>query len=819
MYTTVLHQLFSRVELETYKPDGQRSKVVVWGEYAANDLDVHPDNLMDHVLQEKHSFVFPKADQIRLIRVWDKDGMFISSYNDFMYALGISINSKPALNEPASNPYLVQLQGDSTMYKDPWTRLALLQMWGDLRSVSIGAGANKEMIEVATYGLLLPQFDIELERLIDATAKDITKAAKYIGRLLRPFRYWTMDNPSISVRAWEVDSFIDGWTCSVDLNYCADALKVPNPQIGDRLEITALGVRGLLKGHGVVGEHNEANVIVYGAQFKQIIQSSGLQWFAVDVLHGSNEAYLDIQTLVNLGTTVFPESMLQQWISETISTAISKTKDALLPPILKDLSVLLRDPSKLKADRWCLRRMAMHDLPAMLPVMIRKTYAFHRSSIRKLNNMRVAIPGAVRRYVTPDLLGEVKPGYITIRGQSFYIAREDAEWFHALHGGSDSDDGFVIIPITMNRVLLYRNPNQLGEWSVMQLQDNDHEFEAVNNLQLPISQRLNWKRKDLTVNQIMDTVSSFWEYIASESIEIDRALVPRIPERYRDKVRATDGWVTRMFQYADHHLSLADEAIDLYSKEMNIPEALITAPRSQFYEFARELRGIYGKGIRTARNLNKRFKEKTMAGEAEVDADLRNRIEKVHGRVRGALNQLEPDAQKLVVRDLMRICYLELPGSTAGENGYVLTQANDGVLSISSSPNGRSLGTWDILIDLLVDQGFGRRLNQREDRIEFETSQTPIAYEGTGFAIRVIGGWQCMAGRCTSSMPSEDKLISMAYQEVKLANSVQVNKGHLFIEGTEFGRIVNHDRVADGDYRVLYPGHPGKSQVLYISES
>lgn len=813
MMTTILHQLFPRVEIETYHVEGTKTSYVFWGDFSSKELNIHPDELMDHVLKQQHSFVFPKAESIRLIRVWSDEGMFIDNYDDFLSALGIELQTNPVDRITGDNPYLRALQSDQRT-QNAWSRLVLLKMWSDLRGVSIGAGANKEMVEVAVYGHLNSAFDIELEQLIDASAKDITKAAKYLGRLLRPFRYWSMEEPSMQVRSIEVNAFTDGFTASVDRSYCIEQLGVPGVSIGDRLEITCLNEHGLLKGHGVVGDHPETDVILFGDQYKHIIRGKGLKWFGIEVLHGSEEAYLDIQTLVNLGTSVFPEPLLQEWISETIKTSVKRTQNAQLPSILKDLRVLLNDPAKITADRWCLRRMAMHDLPAMLPVMLRKTYAFYRSSIQKLGKLRIAIPGAIRRYVTPALGRDVKPGSITIQGASFFISEEDAGWFHQLHGGSDSDDGFVIIPITDNRVLLYRNPNQLGEWSVMRVQESDVSFTTSNELDLPVAQRLNWKRQDLTVNMIMDTVAQFWDHLESDAVEVDRALLHRIPESHRDRIKTTDGWLSRLFDFAQLHLSLADDAIEEYSRRMPIPDELITAPRSPFYEIARELRSEYGRGIRAARNQNAEYKEKHPEDLVKIETDLQQRIEKVHGRIRGQLNKLDCDTQKLVVRDLMRICYLELPGVTTG-NGYTLTQANDGVLGISSSRGGRSRGTWDVMIDLLVDQGYGHRLAFDEGCIMFGSPHGAVEYHTDSMAVRIIGGWQMVE---TDRSATENERIALAYQTVKRSNRVKVKGQRVFIHGSEFGRIASRTHVQDGQYQILSPGRPGKSLILQIAE-
>ena len=813
MYTTILHQLCTRVEIESFKVNGDQIQHVIWGEQGGKDLDIHPDYLMDHVLEHKHSFIFPKADQIRLIRIWDTDGLFVSGYAEFLKVIGIDLQTSIGNEVALENRYLDHLRADIPS-PEPWTRAVLLRMYSEIRGISIGAGANKEIVEAHTFGQLEREYSIDLEALIDSASSSINKIGKYIGRLLRPFRYYSMDKPSIEIQNMEVDAFIDGWTCSVDQNYCRKVLGAPKVKVGDRLEITALTGSGLLKGHGEVGDHPNTNVILFGDQFKELVKGTTLSWFAVEPLHGSDEAFLDIQTLVNLGNHVFQEEDLQDWISNAISEAVIKTRDTELPALLKDTDVLLKDPTKINSDKWSLRRMAMHDLEAMLPVMVRRTYSFHRSGIKKLNNLRVRIPGAIRRYVTPDLAGVVLPGSIVIRDQSFYISRQDADWFHRLHGGSDSDDSFVLIPITANRVMLYRNPNQLGEWSIMSIQKSDHAITEVNQFQPPIAQRYNIKSDSDTPDKIMETVSAFWDYMVASKVEVDSVLLPRIPERHRDLVKSKSGWLSKLYQYADNNLMLADQAIDLYTKEMPIPEELITAPRSQFYEVAKDLRSSYGQGIRKARYQNGELSKQSQLSPVDLDRDLQRRIDKVHAHIRGSINRYDKDAQKLVVRDLMRICYLELAGTTTGQSEYQLTQANDGVLGIPSSTNGRSRGTWDIMIDFLVEQGFGTELVLEDNAIKFLTYDHPRNYSPEGMVIRVIGGWQ---NESHDHQESEDDLIAGAYSRTKNAEQIEIKSRNLLIQGKCFGRVVSKSFVEDGHYKVINPGRPGKSQILHIA--
>ena len=166
----------------------------------------------------------------------------------------------------------------------------------------------------------------------------------------------------------------------------------------------------------------------------------------------------------------------------------------------------------------------------------------------------------------------------------------------------------------------------------------------------------------------------------------------------------------------------------------------------------------------------------------------------------------------------MRICYLELPGTIVGESGYELTQSNDGVLGIPSSPSGRSRGSWDIMIDLLVEQGFGRELVLEDDILTFHPYDTPRNYTSVGMAIRVIGGWRSVANENDDLQKAEDVLIARAYHKTKHAITVEIQANLVILDGAEFGRIVSKPHVSDGKYQIVNAGRPGKSQVLHIAE-
>ena len=85
-------------------------------------------------------------------------------------------------------------------------------------------------------------------------------------------------------------------------------------------------------------------------------------------------------------------------------------------------------------------------------------------------------------------------------------------------------------------------------------------------------------------------------------------------------------------------------------------------------------------------------------------------------------------------------------------------------------------------------------------------------------SVRVIGGWQNMADEKDNLTKNEDILIARAYRRAKHAVKVEINAKTMIIDGSMFGRIVSKANIADGLYRIMNAGRPGKSQVFHIAK-
>jgi len=800
---------FDRVELITFQSTGKTCTRSVWGQEESDNLPCQADQLMLVALQEDHSFIYIKSGEIRLVKAWLKDGRLISDYMEFIFLLQLSL--KIANHDEPKNPYLSVFK-QNMVESDKWTKQALIRAWKDSQGIGIGAGANKEMVEVSTHGGLLPQFDLNLEALIDATAKgtsDILKAGKYLGRILRPFRYCSFNKPIINQLDADPDAY-DGFSL-IGQDFVGRCGLETEP--GDRVEVTMLTDRGLIKGHGEIRNIMD-DAVVFGDQFKQ--QIKGVCFNGFEKLKRSEDVYLDIQSIINL-----PElwEHIPGWIDRMLVDVLAKIRDGELPEFMSRIDDLdFSNDGTLERERWVLKRLVQHQIPLQFPWMIRRVWNFYREYLIKPAKLRVRIPGAVRVYLTPDIIKDetaVEPGRCIIRGANLYISRKDKDWLCQLLGGADFDDSIVCIPLPDNRILIYRNPNQFGEWAVLDIQESDHEFTEEHDIAQPNCQRWNIWQEEQTAAEAKQRIQEFWEYMKGRQVE--SCLESRVPERIVKEVEFITGPLTELFKLAKAKIDKAEEAVKLYCQQVEIPDLFMD--RTKLFPIAQELRADYGRAVST---LIKRAE--SISEPDEKAAYFKRHFEKVNAHIRGELTKYEPSEQRLILKDLAHLCYIVLPGS--GNDEYTLTQANDGILGIPSSANERNLGTAHIFIDLLLEVGIGRQIEQDEnDSIHFKTSGPVILPdEIKGEIITLVGGWRRLAERDGySSAVLNDSIVRQYCQEavnnISRIETITVKNGSIVHDSEVIGYLAKSSPLADGIYSISRVIPASKSILLQVASA
>lgn len=801
---------FDRVELTTYRSKGITCTRSIWGQEESEDLLCQADQLMLVALKEEHSFIYIKSGEIRLIKAWLKDGRLISDYREFLTLLQLSL----IIGDQAEpdNAYLAVFKSNM-IESDKWTKQALIRAWKDSLEVGIGVGANKEMIEVSTHGGLLPQFDLNLEALIDATAKgtsDILKAGKYLGRILRPFRCCSFNKPRINQLDTDPDAY-DGFSL-ISQEFVDRCGLETTP--GERVEVTMLTNEGLIKGHGEIRDLKD-DAVVFGDQFKH--QIIGTFFSGFEKLKRSEDVYLDIQTIINL-----PEiwKHIPDWIDRMLVEVLAKIRDGELPEFMSRIDDLdFRNDGTLERERWVLKRLIQHRIPLKFPWVIRRIFNFYTEYLIKPAKLRVRIPGAIRVYLTPDIIYDgltVEPGSCIIRGANLYLCRADKDWICQLLGGADFDDSVVCIPLPDNRILIYRNPNQFGEWAILDIQESDHEFTDHHNISLPKCQRWNvWPDEGQSIAEAKRRIQDFWEYMKGKPVE--RCLESRVPESMRDSVEFVTGPLTELFNMAQAKIDEAGDAVKLYCQHVEIPDLFME--RTKLYPVAQELRSEYGQAVSTLIN-----RAETISEPDERAAYFKRQIEKVNAHVRGQLTNFNPNEQKLILKDLAHLCYLALPGS--GNEEYTLTQSNDGIIGIPSSNGERNLGTAHIFIDLLLDLGVGVRIEQDENDGIIYRDLWPVEFpdEIDGEMVTVVGGWRRLAERDGLISTGLDrntisKYCQKAISYIKGISMISVKDGQIIHDSKVIGYLAKSSPLSDGKYAITRAVPASKSILLQVASA
>ncbi|NQV38021.1 MAG: hypothetical protein HQ509_08470, partial [Candidatus Marinimicrobia bacterium] len=339
---------FDRVELVTFRSNGNTCTRSVWGQEESEELPCQTDELMLRALQEEHSFVYIKSGEIRIVKAWLKNGSFVIDYQEFLLLTKLSLDICEESN--STNSYL-SIFSKNMINNKQWNKTALLRAWKDSQGVGIGAGANKEMIEVSTHEGLLPQFDLNLESLIDGNIKgtnDILKAGKYLGRILRPFRYSTFDQPQISQLDVDPDEY-DGFSL-ISRDYATKCGLIT--EVGDRVEVTILTENGLIKGHGEIRNIKD-DAVVFGDQYKH--QVKGAHFSGFEKLKKSEDVYLDIQTIINIPQL---REKIPQWIDYMLTDVLGDIRDGNLPVFMSRIDEMdFQKDGTLARERWVLKRL------------------------------------------------------------------------------------------------------------------------------------------------------------------------------------------------------------------------------------------------------------------------------------------------------------------------------------------------------------------------------------------------------------------------------------------------------------------------------
>lgn len=356
---------------------------------------------------------------------------------------------------------------------------------------------------------------------IKINSSNLFKTGKYLSRVFRPTKYGGfIDNLDIYKNQNHSGKQTDGISLiSLSLAHKLGWIEA-QPEMS--AQFTLFGMEGLVKGHCVVSDKIEHDVVIYGEDNikSEITLANGLNYIALEPVKLSNSLRLDIQTLLNIWE-IFGGEQYLQWAYEGIENFKEDLFKGKLVNWLDNFDDLNR--SKYENENWTLRKAIWRKIDyTRFPGLVRAAWSMYRNSIMTFaenNNgepvFRIPVPNGKRGYLRIDLRNHdkdgnftptVKPGQVELdKYGNLWLHTDEIEQTLSILGGADFDDSVGIIPIQDNKAIIYRNPNQYGEVICRDIQYSGNDVKSSNKTTKQFPQ---YQSVDLTAKEKDDMIEN-----------------------------------------------------------------------------------------------------------------------------------------------------------------------------------------------------------------------------------------------------------------------------------------------------------------------
>jgi hypothetical protein len=339
--------------------------------------------------------------------------------------------------------------------------------------------------------------------------------SKRLSRVMRPFRYWgffsdaevTIDyNPHLDGRLWDGSGQVSrGFIQRLADNLNLDERHRRELLHTNRFEVTTLHAGGQDKGHVLVVDDLAVDFMFPAGSAKQELSLGGGRIFVgLHPVHSEDQMCLDIQSLINLHPFFQPEHLLA-WAGMESELFLSGIRNGRLAGILNRLydAESVSDTSTEPALSWSKCSAQALDSLADWHVgeyiasggslmwfagMVKAVARQHLNRLgSRASKLRCPAPGG-RFYIFPAAVGarDVPEGHIELDPACATAWVNDSDWLTsivAVLGGCDGDDAVWVFPFAdvsdghKQKMLVWRSPNQVGEYVVLQPTAGSHVLE------------------------------------------------------------------------------------------------------------------------------------------------------------------------------------------------------------------------------------------------------------------------------------------------------------------------------------------------------
>lgn len=390
----------------------------------------------------------------------------------------------------------------------------------------------------------LAQTGIEL-----SLTKGARRMSKRLSRIMRPFRYWGIFDSSDVSLDYNADLDEAVWDGAGQISRAcvlriAEELTLTDRQRHElltcnRFEVTTLHEGGQDKGHVLVVDDLAVDIMFPAGSVKEEIKlMNGRFFIGLHPVHAHDHMLLDMQSLINLYPFFKPEHLIA-WAEIESELFLHNIKHGVIDSMMARLYNLQSSQELENLSRWHVGQyLASGGKLMWFAGMVKAMARQHGQRIGNLHKLRCPIPGG-RYYIFPADVGakKVARGQVMLEPETATVWVNDLDWAEFIVdtlGGCDGDDALWVFPFTdehqHKQVLLWRSPNQLGEYVILEPSAESHaiEWATVNqpitypvmsgaDLPAPISERthtygellpaLQQKEQPYTIESMMPAIS------------------------------------------------------------------------------------------------------------------------------------------------------------------------------------------------------------------------------------------------------------------------------------------------------------------------
>lgn len=366
---------------------------------------------------------------------------------------------------------------------------------------------------------------------IRINSNNLFKTGKYLSRVFRPVRYaghFKNINVHINQNPKLMGKVTDGISL-VSLSL-AKVLGWKNAQAGMSAQFTMFFEQGLVKGNCIISDKIDHDVIVYGTENikTEIALGNGILYISLEPLKLSGTLRMDIQSLLNLWNLFGAEQYLD-WAYKGIEEFKSDLMSGKLNKWLDDFDDI--DNDDYETETWTLRQAIRHKLDyTRFPGLVRQGWTMFRSGMRQFAlsskgepKFRVPVPGGLRGYIRVDLRDHDVDGNFTSNKNpevvnldqfgNLWIHPDSVIEFMEVKGGADQDDGVAVVPVEGNKAVIYRNPNQYGEYGIHRINYENITVDKINKLVGKVPQKtINAETQPNLVSEVLNPLLQSYLY-------------------------------------------------------------------------------------------------------------------------------------------------------------------------------------------------------------------------------------------------------------------------------------------------------------------